>query len=207
MSCIDRFMEALAKALGWNKPDEMEYLPLTPSVTAQEPPGAPLPTNTTPMPSTIPSTVPESDIYTLRPWTTQKNYFHNVGVLCDRSSLTYAQKDIVRRCIYIESRFRDYFADGTPVKNPNKDKTGAVWSIDWGLVQINDWAKFKHIGPGCMFSSFQDVLSHPERSAQYMIDTMKETGRLQPWASYTGTKDHPAPYKDVPTAALDALRS
>lgn len=139
---------------------------------------------------------------TILPWTTQKNYYHNVGVLCDRSGLTFSQKDIIRRCIWIESRFRDYYEDGTPVVNPNKDKTGSVWSRDWGLVQINDYPKWKHIGPGCMFSSVEDVLAHPERSAQFMIDTMKKTGKLQPWASYTT-----GVYKTVPTSALNALKS
>lgn len=142
------------------------------------------------------------DVDTLVPWTDQKSYYHNVGVLCDLSGLTFAQKDIVRRCIYIESRFRDYYSDGSPVKNGNKDKTGAVWSTDWGLVQINDWPDFKHIGPGCLFSSVADVLSHPQRAAQYMVDIMKSTGHLQPWASYTSGE-----YLNVPNSALEALKS
>lgn len=163
-----------------------------------------------PKPVLVPITVPlpqpsepmPDPLTALLPWTTQKNYYHNVGVLCDRTGLTFAQKDIVRRCIYVESRFRDYFADGTPVRGFNKEKNGNVWSTDWGLVQINDWPKFKHIGPGCMFYSVEDVLTHPQRSAQFMIDTMKRTGKLQPWASYTS-----GAYKDVPTSALLALKS
>ena len=163
-----------------------------------------------PMPPVIPVIPPPmpDPLTTLLPWTTQKNYYHNVGVLCDRSGLTFKQKDTVRRCIYIESRFRDYRSDGTPVIGPNKDDTGAIWSRDWGVVQINDYPKFGHIGPGCMFSSKDDVLAHPERAIQYMIDTMKQTGKLKPWASYTGSPpDYHQPYLDVPQSALDALKS
>ena len=148
-----------------------------------------------------PDTMPDP-LTTLRPWTTQKNYYHNVGVLCDRVGLTYGQKNIVRRCIFIESRFRDFYADGTPVRGFNKNKDGSIWSTDWGVVQINDWPKFKHIGPGCMFSSTQDVLNNPERAILFMANTMKRTGKLQPWASYTS-----GAYLDVPTAALLAFKS
>lgn len=171
---------------------EMLYIPLPQAPVSS--PEASEPLN--------PISMPTDPIDTLLPWTDQKSYYHNVGVLCDLSELTFSQKDTVRRCIYIESRFRDYDSDGNPIRGFNKDKTGTVWSIDWGLVQINDWPKFKHIGPGCMFSSVQDVLSNPQRSAQYMIDTMKSTGRLQPWASYTS-----GAYLDVPTTALDVLKT
>lgn len=133
-----------------------------------------------PVMPTIPS--PDSIVYD---WDTQKHYFHNVRVLCDLAGLTLLQKNIVCACIYVESQFRDYKSNGTPVQNWNKNEDGSIWSTDWGLVQINDWPKFKHIGVGCMFSSVEDVLTHPERSSQYMINTMKETGELQPWASYT----------------------
>lgn len=168
MAFLKRLVTLLVKAFS--------PVPVHPPTPQPVPPPQPLPIETKPMPDLL---------TTLLPWTTQKNYFHNVRVLCDRAGLTYAQKEIVCKCIWIESRFRDYRADGSPVFNPNKDKDGSIWSRDWGLVQVNDWPKFKHIGPGCMFSSVTDVLTHPQRSAEFMIHTMKTTGRLQPWASYT----------------------
>src|SRR6185369_11227691 len=121
------FIDALIRAIADRaKLDEVEYVPHEPTPeTPKSAPSEQLPVDPSPM----------DDLTTLRPWTTQKNYYHNVGVLCDRVGLSFTQKDIVRRCIYVESRFRDYYADGTPIRGFNKDKkTGQVWSTDWGLV-------------------------------------------------------------------------
>lgn len=188
---ITKFMRFLKEFFHWA--DEQEELEQAP-----EGPTSPVVKTLEPI-----SYTPNMDpIDTLLPWADQKSYYHNVGVLCDLSGLTFAQKDIVRRCIFVESRFRDYYSDGTPVKNGNKDKTGAVWSTDWGVVQINDWPKFGHIGPGCEFPSVEYVLTHPQETAQYMVNIMKNTGHLQPWASYTS-----GAYLDVPTSALQALKT
>ena len=81
-------------------------------------------------------------------------------------------KDIVCACIYQESRFKNSAV--------GKNKT----STDWGIVQVNDTPGW-HIGPGLRFKSVQDVLDNPEKTVRWMISVMKETGKLQPWASYT----------------------
>jgi hypothetical protein len=141
-----------------------------------------------PPPVVLDNPEPAMDPYltTLVPWTTQKNYFHNVRVLCDRAGLTVIQKNILCACIYVESQFRDYKSNGTPVTNWNKDPiTGEIWSTDYGLVQVNDYWQIKGYGKGSRFPSVQYVLTHPEETAGWMINTIKTTGKLQPWASYT----------------------
>lgn len=183
--------------------DEMEYMPETPTQTQDLPP-QPVPV---PEPVEVPVTPVQAPVEApnpltmLLPWTTQKNYFHNVRVLCDRALLTYEQKEIVCGCIWIESRFRDYYPDRTPVTNGNKDATGKVWSTDWGLVQCNDYF---NIGPNKPFPTVDYVLKNPAATAAWMISTMKTTGHLQPWASYTS-----GAYKAslLPTSGMQALRS
>ena len=100
-------------------------------------------------------------------------------VLCDFLELTVEQKNIVCACIYQESQFLN------SAIGRNKDpETGKVWSTDWGLIQVND-TKGWHIGKGLRFSSVQDVLDNPEKAVVWMISVMRDTGKLQPWASFT----------------------
>ena len=124
-------------------------------------------------------------------WDTPKHAYHSVRVICDEMGLTVEQKNILCACIYQESQFMN----GAVGKN----KT----STDWGLVQVNDTPGW-HIGPGLRFSSVQDVLDHPEKAVRWMVSVMKNTGKLQPWASYTS-----GAYKKwlVPTSPLWALKS
>lgn len=131
-----------------------------------------------PKPNEVPMN-PPTDPYltTILPWTSQKNNYHNVRVICDRVGLTLIQKDILCACVYQESRFLT-----NPKPNENLDKNGNVWSTDYGIAQVND---HYHIGPGKDFPSVQYVLTHPEQVITWMAKIMKNTGGLQPWSSYS----------------------
>lgn len=138
-------------------------------------------TPTTPAPIPAPAPTPVPVVPPAPPaliWDTQKDAWHSVRVLCDEMGLTYAQKNIVCACIFQESRFRV-----NPKPNENIDpKTGQVWSTDYGIVQVNDHF---HIGPGKDFPSVEYVIANPEKCVRWMISVMKETGKLQPWSSYS----------------------
>ena len=112
-------------------------------------------------------------------WDTPKHAFHSTRVICDMLELTVEQKNVVCACIYQESEFNNNAVGKN--KNP---KTGKVWSTDFGMVQVND-TKGWHIGKGLRFSSVQDVLDNPEKAVVWMISVMRDTGKLQPWASFT----------------------
>ncbi len=108
-------------------------------------------------------------------WDTPKEAWHSTRVLCDRADLTYTQKNTLCACVYQESRF---------LRNPKPNKNirdGVVWSTDFGIVQVNDYF---HIGIGKKFPSVQYVLDNPQKCIQWMIDTYRTTGKLQPWSSW-----------------------
>lgn len=109
-------------------------------------------------------------------WFTPKGAYRATRVMCDEMGLTFAQKEIVCACIYQESQF-----DNKAVCL-NRDRSGRVWSKDLGLVQVNNYF---HCGKGKHFPSEQYVLDNPGEAVKWMIETMKKTGRLQPWVSYT----------------------
>lgn len=135
---------------------------------------------------TIPATVPESEqwdayLTTILPWTSQKNNYHNVGVICDRVGLTPHQKLVLRGCVYQESRFRNLLPNGQPVKNINYFKDGSI-STDWGITQVND---YWNIGAGKPYPTVQYVLDHPSKCVEDMAGELKRTGQLKRWASFT----------------------
>lgn len=119
---------------------------------------------------------------TILPWTSQKNNYHNVGVVADRVGLSPNQKLVLRGCVYQESRFWNILPDGNPVKNENKDTTGTVWSTDYGICQVNDYYQ---CGAGKTFPSVAYVLDNPEKVVEWMAGILKTTGQLRPWASFT----------------------
>lgn len=111
-------------------------------------------------------------------WSTPSKAFHNTRVLCDLAGLSVDQKNILSACVYQESGFLT-----NPRPNTNKDpKTGLVWSTDYGIVQVNDYF---NIGPNKPFPSVEYVINNPQACVQWMVDTYKSTGALQPWASFT----------------------
>lgn len=120
-------------------------------------------------------TPPNSDVL-VPDWSIPKNAYHNTRVLCDLSGLTVEEKNIICACVFQESRFLV-----NPKPNQNKDAQGKVWSIDYGIVQINDWY---HIGVHKDFPSVQYVLENPQKCVQWMID-MYKANRLGMWASYS----------------------
>lgn len=136
------------------------------------------------IPATLPPVAaPNPDVLASN-WSTQQNAYHNVRVLCDLSGLSLGQKNDICGCIFQESRFLL-----NPKPNTNKDpKTGLVWSTDYGIVQVNDWFHISGMGnpkSGNEFPSVQYVLDNPQKCVQWMIDIYKNTGALEPWASWT----------------------
>jgi hypothetical protein len=115
-------------------------------------------------------------------FSTPQAAFHSARVICDDVGLSYDQKNILCACLYQESRFMNRHSDGTPVINQNKDpKTGAVWSTDYGIGQVND---YYHIGQGKDFPTVDYVMDHPEAVVRWMAEIMKTTGKLAAWSSY-----------------------
>jgi len=116
----------------------------------------------------------DPDSYTY-PWDTPKHNWHNVRVLCDKANLTYQEKNIISACIYQESRFNNN------VVHRNMDKKMNTISIDYGIVQVND---YWHIGIGKAFPSIQYVKDNPDKCVQWMIN-MYKVGKLKMWTSYS----------------------
>lgn len=141
-------------------------------VSSYTPPTAPYSTITiTSSPSTSESPV-EPD------WDSRRGARKATRILCDASGLTFEQKNDLCACVFQESGFL-----ANPKPNQNKDKTtGLVWSTDYGIVQVND---YYNIGAGKEFSSVEEVLANPAKCVQWMINILKTTGKLQPWASWT----------------------
>lgn len=145
------------------KPEE----PVAPPVSPPEPPTAP----SAPEPIIVPSPAPIAPLL----WATPKQAWHSVRVLCDKATLTSADKDLICAVIYQESRFSN------SAKNLNKNKAGQVLSTDFGLCQINDRY---HIGPGKDFPNVQYVLDNPDKVVEWMIGLFKH-GKLNLWVGYS----------------------
>ena len=151
----------------------------TPTTMPPAPPTSPQEPS---LPITAPSMPTNTYLTEILPWNSQKNNYHNVGVVADRIGLTSNQKLVLRGCVYQESRFWNILPDGNPVKNENKDSTGKVWSTDFGLCQVNDYYQ---CGAGKTFPSVQYVLNNPEKVVEWMARILKSTGQLKPWSSFT----------------------
>jgi hypothetical protein len=129
----------------------------------------------------LPTNLPTMETVTPNPdalldWSLIVGAHHNVRALCDLGGLTYAQKEVLTACVRVESGF-DINAE-----HKNKDNTGAVWSIDWGIVQINSWF---HIGAGKDFPSVEYVLANPEACVRWMCQYYLTHGDLGAWSSFT----------------------
>ncbi len=138
------------------------------------------PATTTPVwshPTVPPIVAPITPAPEVLSFATPKQAWHATRVMCDRAGLTFAQKNILCACIYQESEF---LVNPRPNKNIDP-KTGALLSIDYGIVQVNDhyW-----IGAGKLFPSVDYVIKNPDRLVQWMIDYMKANGHLTRWSSY-----------------------
>ncbi len=137
--------------------------------TSRSPVATTLPPNPPPMPP-----IGIDELYD--DWSNPHHAYHNVRVLCDRAGLSHTQKDVLCACLYQESQFLN------SAIGHNRNKAGQITSTDWGIVQCNDWF---NIGPGKTWPSVEYVVNHPEELVNWMIHIYKNTGRLQPWASYT----------------------
>lgn len=127
--------------------------------------------------------VPEPPKYD---WGTVAGARHAVRVICDEMGLIFEQKDTLCATMGGESGWQTYYLSGPKkgqvVKLQNKDpKTGAVWSTDWGIAQIND---HYHIGPGKDFISVEFVLANPEAVIRWVCK-MWLAGRRTMWVAYT----------------------
>ena len=89
--------------------------------------------------------------------------------------LTVQMKDILCACVEVESGFNPLAV------HYNKDKTGAIWSADWGICQINDWF---NVGVGKPFPSTDFVLQNPQIDIQWMCDMFLQ-GKESMWSSYS----------------------
>lgn len=133
-----------------------------------------IPSNIPPEEPTVPVAMSNPDV--LNPdWSTQKNAYHNVRVLCDLSGLTFAEKNIICACIYQESEFK------INVLNNNRNAQGKILSTDYGICQIND---YYHIGKEKDFPSVEYVLDNPEACVQFMINCYLH-GALKQWVSFS----------------------
>jgi hypothetical protein len=107
-------------------------------------------------------------------WNTPEAARHSVRVICDEEGLTVDMKNILCACVQVESGFNPLAV------HYNKDQTGAVWSTDYGISQIND---YWNIGPGKPFPSSDYVLQNPEACVRWMCHQFL-AGNAHLWSSY-----------------------
>lgn len=77
-------------------------------------------------------------------------------------------------CIEVESGYNPHAI------HLNITQTGMVDSIDFGIVQVND---FFHIGAGLEFPTPKYVLNHPQECIRWMAKMFK-AGKANLWSSY-----------------------
>lgn len=116
------------------------------------------------------------------PFDSPANALHSTRVIGDEVGLTWQQKAILCSCIDVESEFYNYLPSGKPTIHENRNAAGAILSTDWGICQIND---YWHIGPRKDFASVDLVMKNPATVVRYMAKILRDTGKLQPWVSYT----------------------
>ena len=80
-------------------------------------------------------------------------------------------------CIEVESNFDQYAI------HLNKNPDGTVSTIDYGIVQINDYWHIAGCGKGNDFPSVEYVLSNPEACVKWMAKLFME-GQQKLWDSY-----------------------
>jgi hypothetical protein len=149
-----------------------------PISTLPQTPQPPAPTLAT-APSS-PQIAPNPD--TLAPdWATQQHNYHNVRVLCDLAGLTVDEKNVICACVYQESNFFNYEANGQPMRHLNTSADGTLLSTDWGIAQIND---YWHVTKYPDFPSSAFIMANPQKAIQFMIDAYKGGG-LNQWVSFS----------------------
>lgn len=99
--------------------------------------------------------------------------------ICKEENLTVLQTNDLYNTLRIESNFKNYRADGTPLIHENK-VNGKLASTDWGICQIND---YYHIGKGKDFPTVGYVLANPDKAVRFMAQMCK-AGKLNLWVAY-----------------------
>lgn len=143
----------------------------------QTPPSTPLetqnPTSTTP--PQPPLEIPITPKYE---WGTPEKARHSVRVICDEEGLNVADKNLICAVINCESGFK------IDAIHKNKDKSGNVLSIDYGIIQANS---NYYIGNGKPIVSIDEALNNPEKCVRVIISQFKK-GRLKDWVCYSSGK-------------------
>lgn len=120
-------------------------------------------------------------------WDTPDNSRHSVRVICDNLGMPlvptfnvdgklHLLKDVLCACIQVESGFNNNVKP-----HLNIDKTGRVWSRDWGICQVND---YWHIGAGKDFPSVDYVIANPDLVVAWMGKAFIGN-QMNLWSSYT----------------------
>lgn len=126
-------------------------------------------------PVPVPTPMAPTESQTTYLWGNPSLARHSVRVICDEEGLSVNDKNVMCACVEVESGFNP------SAVHYNKDKTGAVWSADWGISQINDYF---NIGEGKPFLSTSYVLNNPEACIRWMCKQWLG-GNAHLWASYT----------------------
>ena len=140
-----------------------------------------IPPTTPPVPPTTPvdGPTPTNPDILLPDWSIVVAAHHNCRVIADLVGLTYAQKEVLVACIFIESGF-DINAIHINYAY-NSEGVRYVSSTDYSLVQVND---YWHIGAGKDFPSVEYVIVHPQEQVEWMANYYKANGNLNLWDSY-----------------------
>ena len=107
-------------------------------------------------------------------WGSREESIASVRRICDEQKLTDKERQLIMAVIQAESDFNN------AATNKNRDKSGNVLSVDWGICQINS---FWHIGIGRTFPSVDYVLQNPHKVVRWMI-TMMRAGKIGLWCGY-----------------------
>lgn len=176
--------DLVTRFLAWLSGQIFTEEPIAPPVPPQ-----PAPEPTKPVEPTKPAPQPSyNDILhssTLFPeWDTVEKARHNVRAICDKKGMTLKDKNDLCATVGAESGWQSYYLSGPqkgkPVIRQNRSLTGKVWSVDYGIAQINDWY---HIGKGKDFPSSQYVLDHPTECIEWMCDMWK-AGNKDWWIAH-----------------------
>lgn len=132
-------------------------------------PVGPLPTPEPPTPVTPhvePPTKPQP-----YDWSTPEAARHSLRVICDEEGLSVYQKNLMSQVVHCESGYK------TNLTNHNKDKSGKVWSIDYGICMWNDYFHGKEITP-------DEAINNPEKAVRLMCAYVK-AGRISQWSCFS----------------------
>lgn len=179
---IEWFVEGFKEAFSIYKPVEATQKP-------QNAPVSPVDTKNSEVPMNIPNVPPVPNPDVLLPWIFGKslthNNWHNVRVICDLEKLSYEEKEELCATVWGESEFN------TEAKLNNKDKSGKIWSTDWGICQWNDYWHGKEISPS-------DAVDDPEMAVRLMCSYWKrgESAKEQ-WIAYKSGRYKQFMYKKL----------